>query len=78
MPHHPHHETGISDEAAMEAHDIFEQAEEEENKLHSQISNESSQSTSQARMGDMGKTMPTSGSPTDKPGFEKMKKNMKK
>jgi hypothetical protein len=46
--------------------------------LHSQISNESSQSTSQARMGDMGKTMPTSGSPTDKPGFEKMKKNMKK
>jgi hypothetical protein len=32
MPHHPHHETGISDEAAMEAHDIFEQAEEEENK----------------------------------------------
>lgn len=46
--------------------------------LHSQISNESSQSTTQARMGDMGKTMPTSGSPTDKPGFEKMKKNMKK
>lgn len=47
--------------------------------LHPQTSNESTQSTqstSQAQMGDMGKTMPTSGSSTDKPGFEKMKKNM--
>lgn len=32
MPHHPHHETGISDEAAEEVHDIMDRAEEEEHK----------------------------------------------
>lgn len=79
-PHHepnrPHHETGISDEAAVEAHDLIDHAEEEEHSLHEHISNES---TTQANMENLGKTMPTGGSAEKKSGLDKVKEalNMK-
>ncbi|TWU70485.1 hypothetical protein ED733_000353 [Metarhizium rileyi] len=31
---HPHHKTGITDEAAIEGHDLIARAEEEEERMH--------------------------------------------